>query len=142
MYITSPQKFAAWFNEKYPGAYRRITTKDVEDMTTCGLIGLYRYYSPPQDGETIRGILQYEQLREKRFEQDSIEDKFEPSKCRMCGQPLLPELLEPLPWFLIVTKDADVVTTSSSRLGHNIRILFPFKIAVNTPTSNQILSSL
>ncbi|MFC1894058.1 hypothetical protein ACFLYR_08635 [Chloroflexota bacterium] len=91
MFVNSPKKFAAWFNEKYIGAYRRITTEDVREMTVCGLIGRYRYYSPPQDGETIRGILQYEQLREKRSEQGFAEDKFESPECKMCGQPLFPD---------------------------------------------------
>ncbi|MFC1938452.1 hypothetical protein ACFLWH_02210, partial [Chloroflexota bacterium] len=61
MYSTNPKAFADWFNLKYPGAYRSITTNDIADMTTCGLIGRYRYYSPSQDGETIRAVLQYEQ---------------------------------------------------------------------------------
>ncbi|MFC1979561.1 hypothetical protein ACFLVS_01620 [Chloroflexota bacterium] len=47
MDITSPDKFAAWFNKTYLGAYRSITARDIEDMTICGLIGRYRYYSPP-----------------------------------------------------------------------------------------------
>ena len=85
---SNPNRFAAWFNERYIGAYRQITAEDVEEMTVCGLIGRFRYYSPPQDGETIRGILQYEQLREKRSEQESAEDKLEPPKCKMCGRPL------------------------------------------------------
>ncbi|MFC1893714.1 hypothetical protein ACFLYR_06795 [Chloroflexota bacterium] len=89
---SNPNRFAAWFNEKYLGAYRRITTEDVEEMTNSRLIGRFRYYSPPQDGETIRGILQYEQLREKRSERGSAEDKLEPPKCKMCGKPLPPEL--------------------------------------------------
>ena len=90
--ITSnPNRFAAWFNEKYPGAYRQITTEDVENMSVCGLIGGYRYYSPPQDGEPIRGILQYEQLREKRPAEEASEDNKEPPSCKMCGQPLTPK---------------------------------------------------
>ena len=44
-------KFTAWFNDKHPGAYRRIGAEDIEDMTACGLIGCYRYYSTSQDGE-------------------------------------------------------------------------------------------
>jgi hypothetical protein len=91
MFITSPEKFAAWFNEKYPGAYRRVTGDDIRELTTCGLICRYRYYSLSQDGETIRGILQYEQMREKRFEQEYREDKLEPPRCRICGQLLPPE---------------------------------------------------
>jgi len=34
----------------------------------------------------------------------------------------------------IPVEDAAIVTKSSSRLGHNYNILFPFKIAVNTST--------
>ncbi len=41
---TSPDRFAKEFNEVVPGAYRRITTHDVLDMTNCGLIGHYSYY--------------------------------------------------------------------------------------------------
>ena len=92
MFITSSRKFAAWFNEKYIGAYRQITTEDVKNMTVCGLIGHFRYYSPPQDGETIRGILQYEQLREKRSVKQATEDNKEPPSCKMCGQPLPTQL--------------------------------------------------
>lgn len=65
MFNTSPEKFAALFNEKYSGAYRQITAQDVRAMTTCGLIGRYDVYFQ-DDLELIRGLLQYEQLREKR----------------------------------------------------------------------------
>ncbi|MFC1902549.1 hypothetical protein ACFLX4_00565 [Chloroflexota bacterium] len=88
MEITSPDKFAAWFNLRYPGAYRQITTEDVRDMTSCGLIHRYRYYSPPQDGETIRAILQYEQMREKRSAKQDTKDRLESPSCKMCSQPL------------------------------------------------------
>ena len=91
MEITSPDEFAEWFNNKYQGAYRKINTEDVRDMTTCGLIGRYRYYSLSQDGETVRGILEYEQLREKRSAKPTLEDKQEPLKCKSCKQPLPPE---------------------------------------------------
>jgi len=84
----SPNKFSIWFNEKYTGAYRRISTEDVKDMTDCGLIHLRGYYSGSQDGETIRAVLQYEQLRQKRIHEQAIEDKSEPLKCKRCGQPL------------------------------------------------------
>ena len=40
------------------------------------------------DGETIRAILQYEQLREQRPTQDTADDAAEPRKCKVCGQPL------------------------------------------------------
>ena len=88
MFITSLDKFAAWFNMKYPGAYRRITTRDVEDMTSCGLIRRYRYYSESQDGETIRAVLQYEQMREKRSAKQDTKDRLESPSCKMCGGPL------------------------------------------------------
>jgi hypothetical protein len=91
MFINSPEKFAVWFNEKYVGAHRRITTEDVRNMTTCGLIGRYRYYSPSQDGEIIRGILQYEQMRGKRSEQEPTEDVLNVPKCKLCRQSLPPE---------------------------------------------------
>ncbi|MFC1985092.1 hypothetical protein ACFLUW_01650 [Chloroflexota bacterium] len=35
---TNPGKFAAWFNSVVIGAYRKITTQDIRDMETCGLI--------------------------------------------------------------------------------------------------------
>ena len=91
MEITSPEKFARWFNDKYQGAYRKIDDEDVRDLTTCGLIGRYRYYSLSRDGETIRGILEYEHMREKRSAQPTLEDKQEPPKCKRCEQPLHPE---------------------------------------------------
>jgi len=87
MYITSPEKFAAWFNEKNPGAYRRITAEDVENLKLCELIYRYGFYSTSQDGKTAMGILKYEQLREKKCTQEAHE-KAEPPKCKMCGQTL------------------------------------------------------
>jgi len=66
MFINSPEKFAAWFNQTYPGAYRSITAEDARDLTACGLICRYISYSKSKDGETIRGILRYEQMREIR----------------------------------------------------------------------------
>jgi hypothetical protein len=83
--ITSnPTKFAQWFNEKYPGAYRRISAGDVKDMTTCGLIFHHGYYSGSMDGELIRGIFQYEKLREKQSMEQG-KDKDYPT-CKSCGQ--------------------------------------------------------
>jgi deoxyribodipyrimidine photolyase-like uncharacterized protein len=32
----NPEKFAEWFNEKYPGAYRHVVAQDVKDMMDCG----------------------------------------------------------------------------------------------------------
>ena len=88
MYITDPEEFADWFNETYPGAYRPITTEDARDMTTCGLMGHHQYYSKPRDGETVRGILEYEQMREKRSAKEANDNKRESPKCKICGQPL------------------------------------------------------
>ena len=88
MLTASPEKFAAWFNMKYPGVHRLITGRDIKDMTTCGLIGHRQYYSQSEDGETIRALLQYEQLRQKRIQERSKEEKSEPLKCKRYGQPL------------------------------------------------------
>jgi hypothetical protein len=87
MLITSPEAFVEWFTLEVSGAYRILTVQDAKDMTECGLIGRYGFYGR-QDSETVRGILQYEQLRQKRIKEQSIEDKFEPLKCKSCGQPL------------------------------------------------------
>ncbi|MFC2068094.1 hypothetical protein ACFLTP_03675 [Chloroflexota bacterium] len=75
MHSTSPKEFACWFNTKYPGTYRQITTEDVRDITICGLIGRYRYYILSQDGEIVRGILEYEQMRETQSAKPTQEDK-------------------------------------------------------------------
>ena len=34
MVTSSPEKFAEWFNDKYPGVYRKVVTDDVKDMRT------------------------------------------------------------------------------------------------------------
>ena len=91
MVNTSPEKFAALFNEKYPGAYRQVTAQDIREMTTCCLIGRYDFYLR-DDLELVRGLLQYERLREKRSaQQESAEDKLELLECKRCKQPLPPE---------------------------------------------------
>jgi hypothetical protein len=69
--IVKPEDFAAWFNKAIPGAYRSITTQDIQDMVTSGSIGHYGYYMQ-LDIETVRAILQYEQLRENRKKKDEI----------------------------------------------------------------------
>lgn len=84
----NPGIFAAWFNEKYPGAYRQIIAEDIKDLTICGLIGRYRYYSLSRDGETIRGILEYEQLQQKRPAQTGPREEPESAKCKMCSKTL------------------------------------------------------
>jgi hypothetical protein len=87
MVTSSPEKFAKWFNDKYPGVYRKVVTDDVKDMKDCGLLYRYGYYSGSSDGETIRAVLRYEQLRENRLTQHINERK--PSCCRRCGKPLV-----------------------------------------------------
>ena len=79
--IVSPDKFALWFNAVVP-AYRDITVQDVRDLTKCGLIWRYKYYGL-QDIETVRAILQYEQLRDERSQKEDAT-----RKCKRCGQVL------------------------------------------------------
>ena len=80
--ITSPDKFAEWFNLVVPGAYRNITTQDVRDMTNCGLICRYRYYVR-DDLQTVRAVLLYEQSRDRRSGKEDTT-----RTCKRCGQPL------------------------------------------------------
>jgi hypothetical protein len=87
VFVSSPEKFADWYNVKIPDAYRKITADDVRLMTECKLIGRYRYYGRP-DLETVRGVLQYEQLRENRPVQQDKEKN--PPRCKICAQPLPP----------------------------------------------------
>lgn len=89
--ITSPEKFANYFNSVVPGAYRQITTQDIQDMTECKLIRCYGGYYSRTDLERVRGILQYEQMREKRSANQNKEDEQELPSCRICGQPLPPK---------------------------------------------------
>lgn len=84
MQLTNPQKFADLFNAKVPGAYRQVSADDIRDMTTCGLIGRYGYYIH-LDIETVRAILQYEQLRQNRQKRDEIRDDDGVIHCRGCG---------------------------------------------------------
>ena len=81
---TRPDKFAAEVNAKLPGAHRQISTDDVKDMTNCGLIGKYGYYMQ-LDIETVRAILQYEQLRQNGQKRDEIRDDDGAIHCRRCG---------------------------------------------------------
>jgi hypothetical protein len=89
MLRTSPDKFAEEFNRVVPGAYRRITTQDVLDMTNCGLIGKYDCYLH-NDIETVRAVLQYEELRQKRI--DKPQPQPQPISvtraCKICGSTL------------------------------------------------------
>ena len=82
--IVKPEDFVAWFNKAIPGAFRSIGVEDVEDMTTCGLIGRYDHYIQ-LDIETVRAILQYEQLRQNRQKKDEIRDDKGAIHCRGCG---------------------------------------------------------
>ena len=87
MPMVSPDRFAEWFNSVVPGAYREITAQDVRDMTECGLIGRYGYYGRA-DIETVRAILQYEQMLDERSQKSFLKDA--PRTCKRCGK-LLPE---------------------------------------------------
>ncbi|MFC1926216.1 hypothetical protein ACFLWV_00495 [Chloroflexota bacterium] len=58
-------------------------------MNKCGLIGRYGYYSPI-DLETVRKILRYEQLREKRPKKIPKGSVCEPPLCKLCSKPLSP----------------------------------------------------
>ena len=81
--IIKPEDFVAWFAKAIPGAFRSIDVEDVQDMTQCGLIGRYGYYIH-LDIETVRAILQYEQLRVNRQKKDEIRDNGV-IHCRRCG---------------------------------------------------------
>ena len=81
---TSPNKFAKEFNEVVPGAYRRITTQDVRDMTDCGLIGRYYFYGHDAI-ETVRAIIRYEELRQNRIEKQPLNSISDIRTCRLCG---------------------------------------------------------
>ena len=76
--LTSPDKFAAVFTTTFPGAYRIVTVQDVRDMTECRLIGKYGEYYGRADLETVRCILQYEQMREKQSAQYTREEQHLP----------------------------------------------------------------
>jgi hypothetical protein len=82
-----PTKFSSWFNTRYAGIYRQITPEDLKDILDCGLICRYGYYSRSIDGEFIRRLLQYENLRDRRLA-NQVKDK-KPLSCKSCGQPLL-----------------------------------------------------
>jgi len=62
---TNAQKFADQFNRKVPGAYRQITVDDARDMVVRGLIGKFDCLLN-LDIETVRAVLQYEELRQSR----------------------------------------------------------------------------
>lgn len=87
MVITNPDKFAARFNTMYPGAYRDVTAQDIRDMTECGLIRRYDYYSR-QDLETVRGILEYEVSVERRVKKSEVTAIGNIPTCKRCARPL------------------------------------------------------
>lgn len=87
-FISSPEKFADLFNAKVLGAYRKVNVDDIREMTTCGLIHRYDCYDTINDLQTVIGILNYEQLREKRTHQEEMELIGNLPLCRLCGKPL------------------------------------------------------
>jgi hypothetical protein len=56
-------------------------------MTECGLIGKYKYYGRA-DLQIVRGLILYEQMREKRMKKPAVEDKLQILCCKLCGDPL------------------------------------------------------
>ena len=82
--IVRSEDFVEWFAKAIPGAFRSIDVEDVQDMTTCGLIGRFDHYIH-LDIETVRAILQYEQLRHNRQKRDEIRDDDGAIHCRGCG---------------------------------------------------------
>lgn len=86
--ITSPNKFAYFFNAKVPGAYRKVSGDDIGLLTQCGLIGRYGFYDTTNDLQTVIGLLSYEQLRGKMTQHEKAEAICNPPLCRLCGKPL------------------------------------------------------
>ena len=88
----SPKHFAQHFNEKVPGAWRKLTIADVFKLTELGLVKRHGYYSPSQDLETVRAILAYEEWRQRQKEPTPIPEAQSkaPRLCKGCGQPLPP----------------------------------------------------
>lgn len=87
-FIVRAEDFANLFNAKVPGAYRQVTADDIRLLTQFGLIGRYNFYDTTNDLQTIIGILNYEQLREKRTQKETQEATDEPARCKLCGKPL------------------------------------------------------
>ena len=67
--MANPERFAAKFNSTLPGAYRQVTEDDIRQMAQCGLIGRCGFFDR-SDQETVRGLLQYEQFRERATERE------------------------------------------------------------------------
>ena len=91
MFSRNGEEFVVWLNMTHPNAYHQITAEYVENLKLCELIHRYGFYSTSHDGKTVMGILKYEQMREKRSANPTLEDKQEPPKCKRCNQPLPPE---------------------------------------------------
>ena len=73
--MADPVRFAAKFNATVPAAYRLVSAEDIRYMSHCGLIGRYGFFTQ-EDLETVRGILSYEQLREREAEHKKSVDWF------------------------------------------------------------------
>ena len=89
-FSTSPDRFAEYFNKTVPGAYRQISSQDIRDMTDCALIKRYHSYGPT-DLQIVIGILNYEQLLEKRKQKSIHQEQGQLHCCKLCGEPLPPE---------------------------------------------------
>jgi hypothetical protein len=87
IYTASPERFAEYFNKRMPGAYRQIGAQDVRDMTECGLVKRYGSYGNT-DIQIVIGVLNYEQLLEKRKQKAIRLEQSQPHHCRLCGEPL------------------------------------------------------
>jgi hypothetical protein len=85
MITSNPKHFAEWFNDKFSNACQKIDADDICVMTECKLIGRYGFYTR-QDMETIRAVLQYEQMRQHRPSQQ--ENQSDIPTCKLCGRRL------------------------------------------------------
>jgi hypothetical protein len=72
MYSTRPEQFRTLFNEKVPHDYRNIPAEDIIRMTRCKLICRHGFYIKG-DLEIVRGILEYEQLREGKLRDELLD---------------------------------------------------------------------
>jgi hypothetical protein len=68
--MSDPVKFASRFNAAVPGSHRAVTPDDIRALAHCGLIGRHGFFDRT-DMETVRGILQYEKVRNTRFERST-----------------------------------------------------------------------
>ena len=64
--VSDPITFANRFNAAVPGSHRLVTPDDVRELAYCGLIGRHGFFDR-SDLQTVRGILQYEKVRETRI---------------------------------------------------------------------------